>query len=222
MPIRINLLADAIAAEELRRRDPVKRASFAGALLVAASLVWYSSTWLGYMVNRENLNNVEGELQKRASDYNRFTDNSKKIADVQRRIDALSQLNTERFLQGNLLNALQKTYVPNVQLSQMHVEQTYAESAAVAAKTNNFGVVPGHPAAVTEHIKVVLDAKDFSANPGDKVNDFKDALQAQSYFKSALNPTNGVRLSALSPLQTQGEARPFVMFSLECRFQDRP
>ena len=37
---RINLLAEAQAAEELRRRDPVKRATWLGAFLVAAILAW--------------------------------------------------------------------------------------------------------------------------------------------------------------------------------------
>ena len=35
MPIRINLLAESLAEEDLRRRDPVKRAIIIGALLVA-------------------------------------------------------------------------------------------------------------------------------------------------------------------------------------------
>ena len=35
MPIRINLLAEAIADEDLRRRDPVKRAIYGGAFVVA-------------------------------------------------------------------------------------------------------------------------------------------------------------------------------------------
>jgi len=39
MPIRINLLAEAKAAEELRRHDPVKRVIFGGALAVALVFV---------------------------------------------------------------------------------------------------------------------------------------------------------------------------------------
>ena len=40
MPIHINLLAEAQAAEELRRRDPVKRAIFIGISLVIVALMW--------------------------------------------------------------------------------------------------------------------------------------------------------------------------------------
>ena len=35
MPIRLNLLAEAQAAEEARRRDPVKRAIWLAALIIA-------------------------------------------------------------------------------------------------------------------------------------------------------------------------------------------
>ena len=50
MPIRINLLAEAKAAEELRRHDPVKRVIFVGALAVALTLVWSSSLQLQTML----------------------------------------------------------------------------------------------------------------------------------------------------------------------------
>ena len=222
MPIRINLLAEAIAAEELRKRDPVKRAAFAGVLLVALSLVWYSSTWLTYMVDKENLNHVQADIDSHTNDYVHVQENIKKIADAQKRLDALEQLNSTRFLQGDLMNALQLTYVSNVKLFHLHVDQSYTASAAVAAKTNSFGVVAGRPAAVTEHVVVQIDARDFSPNPGDQVNHFKDALAQQAYFKAACDPANGVRLLNLSSLQTDADSKPCVTFSLECRFLDRP
>lgn len=165
---------------------------------------------------------MEAEIETHTNDYAHVMDNTKKIADVQRKLGALKQLNAERFLQGNLLNALQQTYVPNVMLIHMRVDQTYSQTEAQAPKTNNFGVVPGRPAMVTEHVIVNMDARDYSPNPGDQVNHYKDALQQQDYFKTVLNPANGVRLSALTPVQTEKEGKPFVTFSLECRFQDRP
>ena len=42
MPIRINLLAEAQELEEMRRRDPVKRAIWA-AVVIGAILLGYSS-----------------------------------------------------------------------------------------------------------------------------------------------------------------------------------
>jgi len=221
MAIRINLLAEAIAEDDLRRRDPVKRAIYGGAFLVALSLVWFSSIWLEFVVEKESLNRIDAEIQTHASVYALVQVNLKKIADVQQRMAALDELTTNRFLQGNLLNALQQTYVPNVQLTRLRVDQTYSAAPGVAPKTNSYGVVPGRPPSMTEHVTLTMDAKDFSANPGDQVNHFKDALLKQDYFSRNLDATNGIRLSGLSELQTPGEGKPFVMFTLECRYLDR-
>ena len=40
MPIRINLLAEAQAAEELRRKNPVKRGIWIGGFLVLVVILW--------------------------------------------------------------------------------------------------------------------------------------------------------------------------------------
>ena len=221
MPIRINLLSDALAEEDLRRRDPVKRAIFVGAFLVALSLVWFSSVWLESMLDKQKLNQVEDAIQQHANDYALVQANLKKIADVEKKMAALDQLATNRFLQGNLMNALQQTYVPNVQLSRLRVSQSYSSSPAIPSVTNSFGVVPGRPSGIAEHVTLTVDAKDFSPNPGDQVNHYKDALFKQDYFNHNLASSNGVRLSGLSALQSPGEGKPFVMFTLECRYLDK-
>jgi hypothetical protein len=221
MPIRINLLAEALAAEDLRRRDPVKRAVYAGAFLVVLSLVWYSSTFLKTMVEKQKLNQVQAEIQTHTNDYAKVVSNLKKIADAQKRLDALDQLAATRFLQGNLMNALQQTYVPNVQLSRLRVDQTYGATAATAARTNGSVIIPARPASVAEHVSLIMDAKDFSPNPGDQVNHFKEALLKQDYFSQDLDSTNGIRLSSMSALQTAGDSKSYVMFTLQCRFLDR-
>ena len=221
MPIRINLLADALAEDDLRRRDPVKRAIFIGVFLVALALVWFSSIWLEYMIDKKGLASIETEILAHTNDYALVKSNLKKIDDAQTRLDALEQLSAARFLHGNLMNAMQLTYVPNVQLNRLRIDQSYSATAAVPSKTNSFGVLAGRPPVVTEHIVLTLDAKDFSPNPGDQVNRFKDALLRQDYFKPSLDATNGIRLSSLSALQTPADSKPFVLFTLECRFLDK-
>jgi hypothetical protein len=221
MPIRINLLAEALAEEDLRRRDPVKRAIYGGAFLVALSLVWFSSTWLEYMVEKESLNRIEGQIQVHTNDYAQVQNNVKKFNEIQTRLDDLEALTAARFLQGNLMNGLQQAYVPNVQITRLRVDQTYSASAAIPSKTNSFGVVPGRPPSVTQHIMLTMDAKDSSPNPGDQMNRFKDAIAKQDYFSRCLDATNGVRLSNLTPIQTPLDGKPFVMFTLECRFADK-
>jgi hypothetical protein len=217
MPIRINLLSEALAEEDLRRRDPVKRAIYVGAFLVALSLVWWSSTWLKYMVENQNLNRVEAAVQSHTNDFALVKSSQKKIDEIQTRLEALNQLSAARFLQGNLLNALQQTYVPNVQLTRLRLQQDYTVTKPVPAKA---GGPPGRPGGSTEHLTLVLDARDYSPNPGDQVQHFEDALVKQDFFNQVLG-TNGIRLLNLSPVQSSPDSKPYVMFSLECHFADR-
>jgi len=217
MPIRINLLSEALAEEELRRRDPVKRTIYGGAFVVALFLVWFSSTWLEYMVENQNLNRIQAEIQNHTNDYALVKSNIKKIDDITARMNSLDQLSTARFLQGNLMNALQETYVPNVQLSHLRVDQSYNITPPVLAKP---GGPPGRPGSSTERVALMLDARDFGPNPGDQVQHFKDALLKQDYFAQLMG-TNVIRLSNTSPIQTPPDGKPYVMFSLECRFADR-
>jgi len=220
MPIRINLLAEALAVEESRRRDPVKRAIFGGAFLVALSLVWFSSVYLTFVVEKQKLNQVDAEIQQHFNESTNVENNWKKVAELKSRMTSLDQLFTNRFLQGNLLNALQQTYVTNVVLNHLRVDQRCIAIPAVPAKTNNAGGTKARPASVAEHVVLTLGARDFSPNPGDQVEHFKDALFQQAYFHARLQ-TNGIRLSSLSGLQGLADAKPYVMFSLECRFTDQ-
>ena len=221
MPLRINVLAEALAEDDLRRRDPVKRALFAGIFLLALTLAWYSSTWLSYKMALQNLNRVQAETQSHTNDYNQVQIAVKKISIGRLRLDALQQLNTNRFLQGNLMNALQQVYVPGVQLMRVKLEQNYVCQDSTPDRTNQFGVVRGKPGKSTQQFMLTLDARDSSSNPGDQVNFYKDALMKLNYFKANLDPTNGVKLASLSAPQIGLDAKSFVLFTLECRFTEK-
>jgi hypothetical protein len=220
MPIRINLLTEALAEEDMRRRDPVKRSIYIGVFLVALSLVWYSSTWLEYKMVQQKYTQIEEQMQSNTNDFIRVQSDLKKITDGQKRLAALQQLSTNRFLQGTLLNALQQIYVPNVQLTRMKIDQSFTYKEGTPAQTNGYGVVAGRPAVSTERTMLTLDARDSSANPGDQVNRYKDAVIKLGYFSTSL-ATNGVRLANLSPPQVSWNSKPFVQFTLECRFPDK-
>jgi hypothetical protein len=202
MPIRINLLSEALAEEDLRRRDPVKRSIYIGVFLVALSLVWFSSTWLEFKIAQSDYNKVEIDIQTHTNEFLQVKSGLQQIADSQNRLNALSMLSTNRFLQGNLLNALQQVYVPNIQLLRIKLKQTY----------------PGNS---TEQILLTLDGKDSSPNL-DQMNRYKEELAKLDYFKSQLDPTNAVKLSSLSsPQPSIYGGRPFVLFTLDCRFADK-
>jgi len=213
-------MAEAISEEELRRRDPVKRAALFGAFLVVLSLVWFSSTWLTYLMAKQNLNHIESEIQTHTNEYALVQNNLKKISDIQKQIDSLDQLAAARFLQGNLMNSIQQTYVPNIQLTRLHIDQSYITTPATAPKPGTTAVA--RPASVAEHITLFIDARDFSSNPGDQINHYRDALLKQEFLKNYIDPTNGIRLaSPTSAVQSSSDSKPYVMFTFECRFRDK-
>lgn len=221
MPIHINLLKETLLEEEMRRRDPVKRAAFIGGFLIALSLVWFSSDWLEFKLTQQKKEQVDIEIDSHTNEYSQVQLNLKKIADSQHRLDALLQLNTNRFLQGNLLNALQQTYVPHVQLLRLRLDQTFAYKEGSPDKTNSYGTVAGRPATSTQRATLIVDAKDTSPSPGDQVNHYKEAIARQDFFKSGLDLTNSIKLSTLSSPQLGVDGKSFVQFTLECRFTDK-
>ncbi|HEY1787502.1 MAG TPA: hypothetical protein VGJ73_05070 [Verrucomicrobiae bacterium] len=211
MPIRINLLAEEQAAEDLRRRDPVKRVVVGGVLLLAAMAVWSSTVQLKVMMANRELGQVQFQMDSHKSDYDLAVTNNAKIAASRLKISALQKMSNCRLLQGNLLNALQKVSVDNVQLTGIKVDQTYAPS----------GTPKGGKASVTERVVVTLNARDSSSNPGDQVGKFMQALARQAYFQDSLNKTNGVILTdESSPQQDQG-GKNYVLFSVECHFPEQ-
>jgi len=221
MPIRINLLAEAKAAEELRRHDPVKRVIFCGAFLVAAALVWSSTLQLDGMLAKKAMTDRQTAIESRTNEFQHVMNSQQKIGEAKQKLEALKKFTNCRFLQGNLLDALQQVHVDNVRLTRLTVNQNYSPTAGTPAKTNDAGVVtPARAGSVTEKIVVSLDARDSSASPGDQVNKMKDAMANQLYFKAVLNKTNGVQLLNLSSPQMGADGKPFVLFTLECNFPE--
>jgi hypothetical protein len=220
MPIRINLLAEAKVAEELRRHDPVKRVIFCGAFLVALTLVWSSSLLLEGVLAKKAVTDRRTEIETRTNEYQHMVISQQKTIEVKQKLEAVQKWTDSRFLQGNLLNALQQAHVDGVRLTRLRVDQKYLYKEGTPPQNNANGVIPGRPGTVTEKIVVSLEARDSSANPGDQVNKMKDAMANQPYFKAALNKTNGVQLVNLSAPQLSSDGRPYVLFTLECNFPE--
>ncbi len=220
MPIHINLLAEAQAAEELRRHDPVKRAIYIGVLLVVVFLVWSSMVEVNAILAKERFDGVQMDTNAKTNAYQRVVSDKKKVDAIQARLTALQKLQAARFLQGNLLNALQHATVNDVQLTRMRVEQACILTAGTDTQTSGDHVTAGRPATVRERIILHLDARDFSANPGDQVNKFKEAIAKQAYFQAMLDKTNGVQLAGPPTSAQTGAGKPYVTFTLDCFFTD--
>jgi hypothetical protein len=145
MPIRINLLAEAQALEELRRRDPVKRAVLAGIVLVLLLLAYSSSVQLKSMIARSELSRLESELAAHTNEYQTVLASQRKLAEFSRKAVALQQLATNRLLYGNILNGLQKAAMPEVPLVGC-ARSILCLHGGSQTKTNaNNRVVPANP-----------------------------------------------------------------------------
>jgi hypothetical protein len=227
MAIRLNLLAESQAAEETRRRDPVKRAMWVGGVLVGVMLAWSISLQGRAMVAKREVEKVERAMNVFTNDYRDVVANLNKVREVQSKVTALNNLARERFLHAPVLNALQRATMDDVQMLHYRTDQGYMPTEAVKPKTNDVGrVIAGKPATVTERITVFLDASDGSSNPGDQVTKFKEIVSGVPYVKELLGKTNSLSLKNLSqpmllPVPGSPLGKSCVMFTLETKLQEK-
>jgi hypothetical protein len=222
MPIRLNLLAEAQAAEDQRRRDPVKRAMWVASLLIVLILVWSSSLQLKAILINSEVSRLEGQVSSHTNDYRLILDNQNRTAEFKHQLEALRTLSENRLLYGTILDALQQTTVDDVQLLRLRVEQIYTCVEGTKPRTNDSGaLIPGKPPKNTEKVLLTLEGVDSCNNPGDQLNKFKSALATNVYLKEVLVKTNGISLKNLAPPQISPlTGKPGVVFALECRYPE--
>jgi hypothetical protein len=221
MPIRLNLLAEAKAAEEQRRRDPVKRAIWGAALALASMLAWSSSLQLKALLANNEVSRIEGSVRAQTQAYQQVLDNRKKLDEMVVKLTALNQLATNRHLNGSVLNALQQISVPDVRLLKFRTEQIYVATEAVKPKAGEPRTKMKPPTA-TEKITLRLEGNDASANLGDGVNKLRDAVSAHPFFRAHLAGSNAVTLKSMSsPQFLPGTTTPCVVFAIECAYPEK-
>jgi len=224
MPICINLLAEMKAAEEQRRKDPVKRAMFIGALTVFFFLLWSLSLQFKVFASGSELRRLEAHWKEIDKTYQTALETRKKAADVETRLVALRQLTTNRFLWGTALNAVQQTLtgIEGVHVIRIKTEQNYTLTEEIKARKDGERFIPGRPGTSTERISITLDAVDASAQPGGAtVSRFKETIAAVPFFQNGLQKTNGVLLTSLSAPSVGASGRAQVNLTLQCFFPEK-
>jgi hypothetical protein len=224
MPIRINLLAEAQALEELRRKDPVKRAILGASVVVASVLLWATTLQVKIMAARGDLNDLNKEWTTLEKPYNEAVGFKRQNIEADDKLSALQNYTTNRFLWGTAFNALQQTLngIDDIQMVRLKADQNYLHTEETKPRTNGTVVIPGRPAISTEKLVVHVDAIDSSVQPGGQVSRFKQAITSVPYFQDNLQKTNGVLLTSLSaPMTGSLAARPYVMFTLQCFFPEK-
>ena len=221
MPIRINLLAEAQAAEEMRRKDPVKRAIWIGAFLVFLVLLCSFTLQFKIMATRAEVSSLQMSWKTIEKEVQNINEHRNATRQLEQRLSALDQFTTNRMLWASALNALQYTPVEGVELVRVRSEQTFLLNEGSRPRTNEHGiVVQGKPSTVTEKILLTIEAKDFSTGLNDLVPQYKQTLASYPYFKAHLQKTNTVQLTSLSAPQTE-IGRTFRAFGMQLFFQEK-
>jgi hypothetical protein len=219
MPIRLNLFAEDQALEALRRRDPVKRAIIVGVVLVIGMLGWASILMFKTMAAKNEVSIVDGRMKAQTNAYLAIVNSEKKLADTTHKLQALHILATNRFLNGTLMDALQRNVVDNVQVTHLRVNQTYIYHEEVKPKDEEDKRAP-KPATVDEKISLALDATDTSMN-GEGATHFQNVLAAAPYFQRTLARTNGFRLKSIGAPQVDASGKSFSTFTLEAYLPEK-
>jgi hypothetical protein len=224
MPIRINLLAEAQAAEELRRKDPVKRCLLGAVVLLLLAGSWALVLQYKVMAAKKVLTSLDARWRTIEPSYRVAVESYRAVRDTEEKLAALENMTTNRFLWGNVLNAMQLTLngIDDVTVTQFRAEQSYLLTEGTPNRTNGTTVVQGRPPTSTERIILTLDGVDLSGTDGKRINRFKESIAGVPYFKDTLNRTNGVLLTSRA-LQLGGKPglAPAVNFTLQCYFQEK-
>jgi hypothetical protein len=136
MPILINLLAEQHAAEEQRRRDPVKRAIWVGSSLVALMLIWAAMIQLSVGSARSELNTLQAKLEMVENNSKEIRSSWEKNGLIESRLINLEKYTTNRFFYGHLLDAMQRTFVENVRVVGLLSSHAYITNVEKSIKTN--------------------------------------------------------------------------------------
>lgn len=224
MPIRINLLAEAQAAEDLRRRDPVKRGIWIGGFFICVALLWCGKLQMDIWREGISRTRLEKDWALKEPKYKALVQVQEKADRLNSFLNNLDRYTTNRFLWANALNALQHSIVDDIQVTHIRGEQTY-EITYPETSTNLSGngpVMTHKPGTSAEHVRVVVDARDFR-NQDQQWTKFKESLSKNDFFKRHLNQGNSFVLEGTQSAPLRDPVDPtheYVTFSLVSKFPE--
>jgi hypothetical protein len=228
MPTRLNLLAEDQALEEMKRKDPVKRAIWVGGFVISLVLLWGLSLFLKITIAKVDLARLEMRWNGMEAAVKGVQQNGKRQVEVEQTLSALSQFSNERFLYANAMNAFQQTCVDNVQLLRLRSIHSYTQVEGAKPPPPPPGAPPGlprpaaRPATAVERIMVSLDGRDMSSRAAEQVPRFREVIASYPFFKEHLQKTNSILLTSLSAPTTDATRKTTsVVFGLQLNFQEK-
>jgi len=220
MPIRINLLAEAQATAELRRKDPVKRGIWVSSFLVSVVILWIVKLQMDVMFEQKNYNNIAASMRNQTAKYSSVTNENARVGDVEGKLSKLDYLSTNRFLWAPVFNALQKSMIDNIQVTKITGSQTYTFE-----NPHDIGSGPTLQhlgKATVEKDTLSVEAKDLK--PGDQTYaKYKENLCSFDFFLKHLQRRDGFVLDGtLGPVTVDpvDPNKQFITFTLVAHFPD--
>lgn len=145
MPIRINLLAEQQAAEEARRRDPVKRALWAAGGVIALVLIWVLNLQLKLSGAKSELTAQEANWKKSEPAFLQVSNSYRETGQISKRLTALQRHATNRFLWTHPLSALQHAADERVRVVSLATTSVSSEQKQIIVSTNKVFDLPPRP-----------------------------------------------------------------------------
>jgi hypothetical protein len=221
MAIRINLLAEEQAAEEMRRKNPVKLGIWFGGFFVAVFLIWILELQLEIGVSKSTYNAIEQSWKDNTKRYASVTNNMARMAQIDHRLASLERLSTNRFFWAPVLNALQQTMIDGIQFIRVTGVQKYTkEDPKITGAGSTAKKLPG---AMVESVSLYIEAKDFHPNL-ENYSKFKETLCNYDFFVKNLGRKDGFILDGtLSGVTVEASdtSRQFVTFKLASHWPEK-
>lgn len=223
MPIRINLLAEAQAAEQARRRDPVKLSAWIGGFLICLVALWSLKLQCDIFFAGKTLKAEEGQWNSLQKQYAEVLTNRVMQTRMEAKLVSLDRLSTNRFLLGSLLDALQRTMIDDITVRGFKSSVFFQQVEPVPSKKNPEGrIIPAIPAAAIEQVTVTIEGRDFGVPEEQTYSKYKDTLNQFPFFLSRFGQSEGFTLGSLGKVTAdpQDPSKRFVDFALSCKFPE--
>lgn len=214
----IDLLAEQKEADEMRSKDPMRRAYG-----LAASLLGIMIVWLGYVLFDSQqvgsrINKLNAEMAALQTRFSGADADAKKAAEAETMLRGLESLASNRMLWAPALNALQFAVVDNMQVIRIQIAQQYSQTKGTPAVTNQTtkSVTRAIPDETTELTIMTIQAKS-SAKPS-AAESFMEALAESPWFKANLRSQSPIRLkeNQAAQIDAADPNKMSILFTVEC------
>jgi hypothetical protein len=214
-------MAEAQALEEARLHNPVKLGVWIAGFFVALMGLWIAKVQIDIYFANNTLAILNATWNAYETNYKNATNQQVLIAATEARIAALDHLQTNRFLWGPVLNALQYTVVTQVTVTRIWGVQTYEHEAnktigAGASQKTIYG------SANFEKVRLSISGRDYSPS-GEGYKNYEDALNHYDFFAKMMGGREGFTIEgAPGPkfADAPGSSREYRAFTLTNQFPE--